>query len=114
MGQFTYVLVPCHLCLANTSVIKRDCEIVQLTRITKKRGALAHDDRLDALAIGVQFFTDALEKDSEIGASEMLEDFLMQHLENPLVGFDDHREMMMGDVTMSFEADGTTSNYMGW
>jgi hypothetical protein len=62
----------------------------------------------------VQFFTDALEKDSEIGASKMLEEFLKRHLENPLVGFDDHREMLMGGVTMSFEADGTTSNYMGW
>lgn len=86
----------------------------QLTRITKERGALAHDDRLDALAIGVQFFTEALERDSEVGASEMLEDFLMDQMENPLVGFDDHRQMLMGDVTLTFEADGTTTNIMGW
>jgi hypothetical protein len=48
----------------------------QLTRLTKERGSLLHDDRLDALAIGVQFFTEAMEKDSEVGAQEMLADFL--------------------------------------
>ncbi len=44
----------------------------------------------------------------------MLEDFLMQQMEDPLVGFDDHRQMLMGNVMLSFEADGTTTNYMGW
>ncbi|WP_236692215.1 phage terminase large subunit [Pseudomonas fildesensis] len=86
----------------------------QLSRITKDRGSLAHDDRLDALAIGVQFFTDSMEKDSEVGASEMLEEYLMQHMEDPLVGFEDHRQMMIGDVMMQYEEDGTTTNYMGW
>ena len=86
----------------------------QLTRITKDRGSLAHDDRLDALAIGVQFFTDAMEKDSDVGASEMLEEFLMHHMENPLIGFEEHRQMALGDVTMQYEEDGTTTNYMGW
>ena len=86
----------------------------QLSRITKDRGSLAHDDRLDALAIGVQFFTEAMEKDSEVGASEMLEEYLMHHMEDPLVGFEDHRQMMIGDVMMQYETDGTTTNYMGW
>lgn len=86
----------------------------QLSRITKDRGSLAHDDRLDALAIGVQFFTEAMEKDSEVGASEMLEEYLMHHMEDPLVGFEDHRQMMIGDVMMQYEEDGTTTNYMGW
>ncbi|MGY1448477.1 hypothetical protein ACW582_14955 [Pseudomonas chlororaphis] len=66
------------------------------------------------MAIGTQFFTDALEKDSEVGASEMLEEFLMAHMGNPLMGFEDHRQMLMGEVTMQYEADGTTTNYMGW
>ncbi|OZO00940.1 DNA maturase B [Pseudomonas sp. IB20] len=86
----------------------------QLSRITKDRGSLAHDDRLDALAIGVQFFTESMEKDSEVGASEMLEEYLMHHMEDPLVGFEDHRQMMLGDVMMQYEEDGTTTNYMGW
>lgn len=118
-----------HKLVVSEDVIERDYEsalnidgttdvsysgFYQLTRITKERGALLHDDRLDALAIGVQFFTEALEKDSEAGASEMLEDFLMQHLENPLIGFEDHRQMAIGDVVMQYEEDGTMSNYMGW
>ncbi|MFJ4131881.1 phage terminase large subunit [Pseudomonas cyclaminis] len=86
----------------------------QLSRITKDRGSLAHDDRLDALAIGVQFFTEAMEKDSEVGASEMLEEYLMHHMEDPLMGFEDHRQMMIGDVMMQYEEDGRTTNYMGW
>ena len=37
----------------------------QLARITKERGALKHDDRLDALAMAVQYFTDRLALDSK-------------------------------------------------
>lgn len=35
----------------------------QMTRITKDRGALAHDDRLDVLAMAVAAWTDAMAKD---------------------------------------------------
>jgi hypothetical protein len=40
----------------------------QMTRITKVRGALAHDDRLDVLAMAVQYWVDqmAADADSEI------------------------------------------------
>lgn len=62
----------------------------------------------------MQFFTEMLQRDSEEGASKMLEDFLMDQMEDPLVGFDDHRQMLMGDVMLSYEADGTTTNFMGW
>lgn len=37
--------------------------IYQLARLTKDRGALKHDDRLDALAMAVQFFANMLELD---------------------------------------------------
>jgi hypothetical protein len=36
----------------------------QLTRLTKMKGALKHDDRLDALAILVRYWLDALEQDA--------------------------------------------------
>ncbi len=42
----------------------------------------------------------------------MLEDFLMDQMEDPLVGFDDQRQMLMGEVMLSHEADGTTTNFM--
>jgi hypothetical protein len=52
------------------------CGLYQLTRLTRDRGALKHDDRLDALAIGVQFFVESMEKDSDKGSEEMLQEFL--------------------------------------
>jgi len=53
----------------------------QLSRLTRDRGALAHDDRLDAFAIGVAYFVESLEKDSERGAQELTEDWLMEQLD---------------------------------
>ena len=37
----------------------------QMTRITKQRGALAHDDRLDVLAMAVQYWTDQMASDAD-------------------------------------------------
>ena len=37
----------------------------QLTRITRDKGALAHDDRLDCLAMAVGFFANAMAADTE-------------------------------------------------
>lgn len=52
----------------------------QLTRLTRERGALAHDDRLDALAIGVAFFVESMEKDSKLGANELCEEWLEEQM----------------------------------
>lgn len=52
----------------------------QLTRLTRERGALAHDDRLDALAIGVRYFVEAMEKDSKQGVEELTEEWLEEQL----------------------------------
>jgi hypothetical protein len=45
----------------------------QMSRITKDRGALAHDDRLDAVAGAVQYWIDSLAQDAA-GASEKAKD----------------------------------------
>jgi hypothetical protein len=37
----------------------------QLTRISRDRGALVNDDRLDALAMAVQYWVDAMAQDAE-------------------------------------------------
>lgn len=42
--------------------------IYQMARITKQPGALAHDDRLDALAGAVRHWTDVMAQDSETAA----------------------------------------------
>ncbi|WP_323114444.1 phage terminase large subunit [Pseudomonas guariconensis] len=94
----------------------RYCGFYQLTRLTRDRGSLAHDDRLDALAIGVQFFVESMEKNSEAGSQELLEDFIEQHMESALYGFEDTRVMLMegGDVTIQWEDDGGGGgNYLG-
>lgn len=39
--------------------------IYQFTRLTREKGALAHDDRLDALAIAVMYWTEQLASDAD-------------------------------------------------
>ena len=43
----------------------------QLTRITRDRGALVHDDRLDALAIAVAYWVEAMGRDNNKAADEI-------------------------------------------
>jgi hypothetical protein len=42
----------------------------QMTRITKARGALAHDDRLDVLAMAVQYWVDQMASDADSAMRE--------------------------------------------
>jgi len=58
----------------------------QLTRITRDRGSLVHDDRLDALAIAVAFWTEAMARDNNKAVDRMKEDFLDRELKNFIGG----------------------------
>lgn len=53
----------------------------QLTRITKERGCLAHDDRVEALAGAVRYWMDAMSKDADKERDEHLERLREQELE---------------------------------
>lgn len=53
----------------------------QMTRITQTKGCLRHDDRLDALALGVHYFTDQMARDEEMGIEEIKQDALDLELE---------------------------------
>ena len=63
-----------HRLIFDRKVIDNDIEMVdedlnrslfyQMTRLTREKGALKHDDRLDALAIMVRYWLDALAQDS--------------------------------------------------
>ena len=86
----------------------------QMTHITRDRGAIKHDDRLDAVSIGVQYFTESMAKDSKVGESELMEEFLEHHMSDDRMGFDSMRELTMGDCSIQYEDDGMVSNYMGW
>ena len=53
----------------------------QMTRITKDRGALLHDDRLDALSMAVQYWVDAAGKDADEAIKDAREERLDRDLE---------------------------------
>jgi len=52
----------------------------QMTRITKDRGALVHDDRLDAVEGAVRYWTKAMARDNEKADQQHREKLLMQEL----------------------------------
>lgn len=54
----------------------------QLTRITTDRGALVHDDRLDALAIGAKYLVDFMGVDADTGIEELTEEWLEESMES--------------------------------
>jgi len=55
----------------------------QMTRLTRQRGALLHDDAIDALAIACKYWTEALERDSDTA----LDDYKEEWRENELRKF---------------------------
>ena len=70
-----------HRLIVDQKVIQRDFETAkdvkyslfyQMTRLTRDRGALIHDDRLDALAIAVAYWTESMARDNNKAASEIL------------------------------------------
>lgn len=77
-----------HRLIVDASVFKKDFEtedqkrqlFYQLTRISREKGALAHDDRLDALSIAVSYWVEHMARDTEKAAEEhkqkLLEDSL--------------------------------------
>lgn len=125
-----------HRLVVNESVINNDYQsaanadgvrdinyslFYQLTRLSRERGALAHDDRLDALAIGVAFFVESMAKDSQKGAQELTEEYIMEHMEQAIKGFSGAREVTSlssfgsGDgLLVVYEDDSDSGNFMGW
>lgn len=101
-------------CDADGNLDSKYSGFYQLTRISHERGSLQHDDRLDALAIGVAFFTDSMEKDSAQGEADMVEDFIESHLEDAMMGHENLREIVVAGVHMQWEDDeGADGNFMG-
>lgn len=66
-----------HRLVIDQSVVREDFKaehgrqlLYQMTRITRDKGALAHDDRLDVLAIAVGYWVDQMARDTELAAEE--------------------------------------------
>jgi len=75
------------------SEVNRRRLMYQLTRITRDRGSLAHDDRVEAVAGAVAFWVDHLSRNTEKAVLDHKEDLLDQELEkfmNHVVGRKDH------------------------
>ena len=53
----------------------------QMTRLSRDRGALVNDDRLDALAMAVQYWTDAMAQDAEERIGQRREERLMAEVD---------------------------------
>jgi hypothetical protein len=73
-----------HRLVVDEAVIRSDLKtenkhyqlFYQMTRITKDKGCLRHDDRLDALAIAVGYWIDAMNKDITTSIEEHKERLL--------------------------------------
>ena len=102
-----------HKLIVDGSVIRQDYEsaqrygsdsaiqyqlIYQLTRITRDRGALSHDDRLDALAIAVAYWTSAMARDIERAKAEAREELMRQELDRFVTAA---RTSAIGEVAVS-------------
>jgi hypothetical protein len=56
--------------------------VYQMTRVTMERGALRHDDRLDALAMAVGYWVEQMARDEQLGIDDALEDARRLELED--------------------------------
>lgn len=86
----------------------------QMTRITREKGALAHDDRLDALALGVEFLRESMQLDSHKVEAEVMEAFLEAHMEKPLTGGESARMLRSEGVDFYYEDDGDSLQFIEW
>jgi len=59
----------------------------QMTRITKERGALRRDDRLDVVAMGVAFWVEHMAQDSDVQASLHKQEVLQKDLDKFMSSF---------------------------
>ena len=79
----------------------------QLTRITAERGALSNDDRLDSLAMAVQYWVDAMAQDADRQINSRREEMLMEEINKV------RRSAEMGLAVITGHLGGDTSN-MKW
>jgi hypothetical protein len=73
----------------------------QMTRITKDRGALIYDDRLDALQMAVQYWVDFMAADAEIEIENRKEDLFDIEIENFINGVLDKKDIDSTPVWMN-------------
>lgn len=55
--------------------------IYQMTRMSRDKGALAHDDRLEAVKGAVQHWLDVMDRDDKVGLEDLAEEQLMEWMD---------------------------------
>ena len=77
-----------HRLVVDEDIIKQDFQLPpdhqlfrQMTRITRDKGALRHDDQLDALAIAANYWVERMDRDQILAFDQHKEDMLDQELE---------------------------------
>jgi hypothetical protein len=73
----------------------------QMTRITKDKGALIHDDRLDALQMAVQYWVDFMAADAEMEIQTRKEELLDIEIENFINGVMNKKDIDSTPVWMN-------------
>jgi hypothetical protein len=73
----------------------------QMTRITKDKGALIHDDRLDALQMAVQYWVDFMAADAEMEIRTRKEELLDIEIENFINGVMNKKDIDSTPVWMN-------------
>ena len=90
-----------HRLVVDTRLIRRDYDsandpayslFYQMTRITKDRGALRHDDRLDAVEGAVRYWVSQVAQDTDRAAHEHNQRLLDMELEKFIEGVFGQRE----------------------
>ena len=94
------VLMNQHRLVVNKQLIIDDAKVeptqnqlfYQMTRLTRQKGALLHDDAIDALAIACKYWTEAMERDADAALRDHKQDMLDQELTR----FMDHAGVLGG------------------
>lgn len=86
----------------------------QMTRIAREKGAVAHDDRLDALALGVEFLRSTMELDAVKVESEQVLDFLETHMEQPIYSHGSAMTAMVNGMEVYWEDDEGGDRFIEW
>ena len=69
--------------------------IYQLSRLTRQRGAITHDDRLDALSMAVAYWTEQMAQDVDKRIVDRKEDLLKEELDRFLGNFNNNNPKWM-------------------
>ena len=100
-----------HRLVIDPKVIQRDYDSVQkypiekqnqymlmhqLTRVTRERGSLAHDDRLDALAMGVAYWVEQMAADVDLQMRERRDELMKDELDKFINGFNTNQSTTRG------------------